>query len=95
MRTVNLKKKEEQYQDALARLYPDLHPNEEEGERILSKTVTWQVTDYCNLACSYCYQVNKGHRVMALKAAKKMVDALLTGEKGFERYIQRFLLVLY
>lgn len=87
MRTVNLKKKEEQYQDAISRLYPELHQEGEDGERILSRTVTWQVTDECNLVCSYCYQVNKGHRVMSLETAKKMVDALLTGEKGFGRYV--------
>jgi len=44
----------EQYQDMIARLYPELHTASNElnnPERKLSRTVTFQVTDKCNLAC--------------------------------------------
>ena len=45
-------KKFEQYQDHKARLYPELHPiKTAQNERVLSRTVTFQVTDACNLAC--------------------------------------------
>ena len=42
----------EQYQDMIARLYPEL--TEESGVKNLSRNVTFQVTDACNLACTYC-----------------------------------------
>ena len=45
-------RKFEQYQDHKARLYPELHPiKTAQNERVLSRTVTFQVTDACNLAC--------------------------------------------
>lgn len=56
-------------------------------ERILTRTVTFQVTDKCNLACSYCYQINKGMRRMKFEDAKLYVDKLLSGEDGFDSYI--------
>ena len=52
----------EQYTDFMARLYPELHDNEEDAvytgisrKRIISRQLTFQVTDACNLCCSYCY----------------------------------------
>ena len=52
-------KRTEQYTEQLSRLYPELHQADEK-ERILTQTVTFQVTDDCNLACTYCYQIKKG-----------------------------------
>lgn len=43
-------KRSEQWQDTLARLYPEIH-GKTTGDRILSRTITFQVTDACNLAC--------------------------------------------
>lgn len=79
----------ESYPDALARLYPELHvPDPDDPEKLrLSHTVTFQVTDACNLACTYCYQINKGKRRMRLEDAKKLVDALLTGDERFGDYV--------
>lgn len=50
-----MRRKFEQYQDTIQRLYPELL--EEEGDKILD--ITLQVTDSCNLRCSYCYQTCK------------------------------------
>lgn len=76
----------EQYSEKLSRLYPELH--EPVGtEKILTQTVTFQVTDDCNLACKYCYQTHKGKKKMSFDTAKKMIDLLLTGEKGMGDYI--------
>jgi len=80
----------EQYQDKIARLYPELVTVDESGKSTnstLSRTVTFQVTDACNLACTYCYQINKGQRKMSFETAKKFIDLLLSGEKGFDEYI--------
>lgn len=80
-----------QYQDMIAKLYPELsrqdNPEITNEEKTLSRTVTFQVTDACNLACKYCYQINKGKRRMSLDTAKKFIDLLLTGEKGMNEYL--------
>lgn len=43
--------------------------------------ITFQVTEGCNLNCSYCYQRNKTPSSMSLDTAKKAVDIFLTDEK--------------
>jgi len=73
-------KQEEQFQDQIARLYPELHQQKDSlsnAEKVLSRTVSWQVTDACNLACTYCYQHNKGTRRMSKETSFAMVDMLL------------------
>lgn len=77
----------EQYQDMIARLYPELSQPSEDGKPHLSRTVTFQVTDKCNLACTYCYQINKGERAMKLGDAKKLIDMLLDGDDRVKDYI--------
>ena len=61
--------KDEQYQDFVARLITAKFNFEDKdifNENILRgpcvKTITFQVTENCNLCCSYCYQTNKGKR---------------------------------
>lgn len=73
----------EQYQDAIARLFP----SEVTGEKTLSRTVTFQVTDACNLACTYCYQINKGKRKLKFEDAKKLIDMLLDEDDRIKDYI--------
>lgn len=77
----------EQFQDYIARLYPEVHPKGEGFRKTLSRSVTFQVTDRCSLACKYCYQINKGKRVMSFETAKKLIDLLLSGEKGMKDYV--------
>jgi radical SAM peptide maturase (CXXX-repeat target family) len=45
--------------------------------RTPAKTVTFQVTDDCNLRCTYCYQINKGKRKMPFEVAKRFIDILI------------------
>lgn len=80
-------RKFEQFQDFLVRLYPELHGFDDKGDKVLSRTVTFQVTDACNLFCTYCYQINKGKRRMKLETAKKFIDLLLSGDKGMDAYM--------
>ncbi len=75
------RKRYESFQDHKARLYPELHSSTN-GERVLSRTVTFQVTDACNLACKYCYQINKGHRQMSFETGKKFIDLIFDEEKN-------------
>ena len=82
----NKKLEFEQFSEMVLRLYPELH--EIDGEqKCYSRTVTFQVTDECNLACTYCYQINKGKRVMSLETAKKFVDLLLDATPENNSYI--------
>lgn len=77
----------EQYQDMISRLFPVWDtPDEFERSKHLTRTITFQVTDACNLKCSYCYQIKKGTRVMKFETAKKMIDRLLSGD-GMDGYI--------
>lgn len=59
-----------EYGDWLSRLYPEV-----EDHKV--KTLTFQVTDKCNLACTYCYQINKGIRKMSFETAKTFIDKML------------------
>lgn len=43
------------------------------------KNITFQATDDCNLRCSYCYQICKGHHSMPLDTAKKFIDMIFDG----------------
>lgn len=67
----------EQYSDYLARLFPITVKDPNDEQRYLARTVTFQVTDACNLRCKYCYQINKGKHSMSWETAKKFADFLL------------------
>lgn len=80
----------EQYQDFIARLYPELNTvpsDKNKQDRTLTREVTFQVTDECNLRCTYCYQINKGSRKMKFEYAKKLIDMLLTEDPKLNGYI--------
>ena len=91
---MNKKRKEfEQWGDMTARLFPELYYTDIENktpkfedQRVIARTVTFQVTDACNLACKYCYQINKGRRRMSIETAKKFVDLLLDADES-NKYI--------
>ena len=74
-----MRKKLEQFQDYLARLFSEEHP--EGGKRRLARTVTFAVTDACSLRCTYCYQGIKAHHVMDFETAKKFTDMVLAGNR--------------
>lgn len=40
------------------------------------RLITFQITDSCDCACSYCYQINKGQSYMSQATAKQCVDLL-------------------
>ena len=73
-------RKFENFGDHKARLYPEIH----QVDGALTRTVTFQVTDACNLNCSYCYQINKGTRKMSIETAKKFIDYLLNADENNE-----------
>lgn len=81
-----MKRRNETYTDMLARLFPV------PGIRLginspHSKCITFQVTEDCNLRCSYCYQGCKTHRKMSFETAKAAVDMLLAADERTNQYI--------
>lgn len=46
----------------------------------LNLNVTFNTTEDCNLACKYCYEINKKPRVLRLDTAKKFIDLLLSDD---------------
>ena len=64
----------EQFSDYIAKIYDNEHP---------CRCVSFQVTDACNLCCTYCYQHNKGNHVMPFEVAKKFIDILLEGNNEY------------
>lgn len=77
----------EQYQDYLARLFKAREAYEKTEETDLTKTITFQVTDGCNLRCTYCYQINKGTRVMTFETAKKFFDLIVENSYKDDTYV--------
>lgn len=71
----------EEFTDTLGRYFGS--PNVEK-----TRTITFQITDDCNLCCSYCYQINKGHHKMPFGIAKTLIDELLHNDKLIENYVK-------
>lgn len=65
-----------EYSNTIAELY-----QLEGAESELPITITFQVTEDCNLSCTYCYQICKSKKHMTLDVAKKTIDIILTDEK--------------
>ena len=71
----------EEYGDSLNRYFY-------EGNNKFTRNITFQITDDCNLCCSYCYQHNKGHHKMPFEVAKKLIDGILTNDKSINNYVK-------
>ena len=41
------------------------------------KTITFQITENCNLQCTYCYQINKSKEKMDFQKAKDFIDYII------------------
>lgn len=78
---------DEPYNEQLNRLYPrtgikGLSINDDSA-----KDITIQVTDACNMACTYCYQHNKGSHSMSFETGKAFIDMLLDADERTNSYI--------
>ena len=75
VRTVGFRR---QIQDAIPKWFPELASESE----IISKNITFVVTENCQLSCSYCYECNKDKtRTMSRETARKAVDIILKPDK--------------
>lgn len=70
------------FQDEFSKTWRKLHPEVSEncGDEQLCKNVTFCVTERCNLACTYCYEIHKTGRRMSFDTAKRIVDSLFEGQ---------------
>lgn len=90
-------RRSEQFSDWVIKMFPDKTTKistEVDGDGkevtrvgLACKTLTFQVTDDCNLACTYCYQTNKGTRVMKFEDAKKFVESMLGTDDKITDYL--------
>lgn len=76
-------RRSEQYQDVISKLFPNPYFQ----DSVSVKTITFQVTDACNLKCTYCYQINKSTHVMPFEVAKRFIDMILDCDENTEQYI--------
>lgn len=64
-------KRHEDYTNMVQRLYAghDISANHS-----VCRNITFQVTNACNLRCSYCYEHHKGTERMSIETGRKIVD---------------------
>ncbi len=43
----------------------------------------FQVNNFCNLNCSYCYEQNKGHKQMDISSAKYFLDKIFSNDDSY------------
>lgn len=77
------------YIDYIQKILPEHFEKKgtQENGKNRCKTVTFKVTDDCNLRCTYCYQIKKQRRTMSWETAKKFVDFLLDSTPDNNPYI--------
>lgn len=73
--------KQRSYDEMISQLF---QPTKHGKDRSIA-TITIQVTDACNLACTYCYQINKHTHVIPVEKGKKFIDDVLDGK--YNNYI--------
>lgn len=80
-------KKLEQFSEKLHRLYPPETRGVVTINGSYAKTITLQVTDACNMACTYCYQHNKGNHSMSFETATTFLSMILDADERTNSYI--------
>lgn len=68
----------ENYNDKMIRLFPKKFPS---TSSVL--TLTFQVTEDCCMACTYCYQNKKSQNKMNFNTAKQIIDNLLLDDSYY------------
>ena len=88
-----MRKKVESFNERLNRLFRDIDISFNAGENVYSKVngsftrnITFQVSEDCNMNCSYCYQNHKTHHKMSFETAKQLIDQILTDDERTRDY---------
>lgn len=72
------------YQDFIAQIYDDGTGTN------LTTDLTFQVTENCNLACTYCYQHNKTTNKMSFETAKNFIDLILSPQSDLDKKMVKY-----
>ena len=80
----------ELFQEQLNRLFPNnvVSLNERGLNRYGVKDITIQVTEDCNLRCTYCYQHDKTSKKLNIEDGKKFIDLILASDERSSKYIE-------
>jgi len=81
------RKRPVQYGDFLSRIYDDEPREPMKIGGNFCRNITLQVTDDCNMRCTYCYQHNKSHHKMTFETAKTFIDLILNSSEKVSTYI--------
>lgn len=79
--------RERSYHDQLIQIFPDEHKESMEVGNNFLRTITIQVTEDCNMACTYCYQHDKTSKAMDFETGKKFIDLILDSDERSAKYI--------
>ena len=77
------------YADIIGKAYSPYRcaDDNEQYNKVQVPDITFQVTDGCNLRCTYCYQKQKGTHIMSFDVAKKFIDLLLENNESTKQYL--------
>ena len=78
-------KKTEQFNDYMHRIFVNSFVDTQHTE--MTKDITFQVTEDCNMKCTYCYQENKSCNKMTFDVAKRFIDMILEEPEKCNGYI--------
>ena len=80
-----------EYSDVILTVSPYMNEMDEKYKKSkTAKTITMQVTEACNLCCSYCYQINKSPSRMDFETAKKFIELILTDDQSKNSYMNKY-----
>ena len=82
---ITIEKSRSTFNEQIGRLYYDENAHLKMNSRYC-KTFTFQITEDCNLRCSYCYQINKSPNKMTLEIGKKIVDCIFKDNYKIDKY---------
>ena len=64
------------WEDSARRIFPEFA-----DKPFVTKTITFVVTEQCNMRCTYCYQTGKNNNRMTREVAFKAIDTILDQNK--------------
>lgn len=79
--------RQEMFADQLTRLFPEENNEPIRMNGKFTKSITFQVTENCNMRCTYCYQHEKRGNRMTFDVAKRFIDMLLAADERTNKYI--------
>lgn len=85
------KNRTQEYTNMINDILPYLNrmDNDRYSHSGMAKTITIQVTEACNLCCSYCYQINKSPNKLKFETAKKFIDLILDEDSDKNHYMNK------